>query len=200
MRVGSLSCSGRWPISNVAILLVVFELTANSKVNAAAKMYTDRIAYQVYAAVLESNKRFADARLPLIRGGTVSCPRDCLPASKYGKALLQPAIENFKKINRRHWELMRSIELSKSYKLVPEREFAHGWIKSSSVWRTRLQQEPKFAGFFELSAVGFNESKTIAVVYVASNCGALCANGDVLVLLKVDRIWKLLEVLCFWKS
>ena len=55
----------------------------------------------------------------------------------------------------------------------------------------------------ELSAVGFNVNKTVAVVYMGHYCGALCGGGGFHVLKKKDGKWVALDwkgSSCAWAS
>jgi len=51
-----------------------------------------------------------------------------------------------------------------------------------------------------LSRIGFNSSKTQALVYVANVCGGLCGTGEFYLLGKVDGKWKIQNELIVWIS
>ena len=53
-----------------------------------------------------------------------------------------------------------------------------------------LQQNPDTGGLIEVSAVGFNGDKTVAVVYMGHHCGGLCGGGAIHVLLKSLGRWQ----------
>ena len=53
-------------------------------------------------------------------------------------------------------------------------------------WETFTEKFPNARGGIELSAVGFNPERDVAVVYVSHHCGRLCGRGFVQVLRKKD--------------
>jgi hypothetical protein len=56
-------------------------------------------------------------------------------------------------------------------------------------WEGFYQRYPDSGGWIELSAVGFNVDKTVAVVYMGHHCGPLCGSGGFHVLEKKDGKW-----------
>src|SRR5262249_227524 len=67
---------------------------------------------------------------------------------------------------------------------------------TSLAWKDFYRKYPESGGWIELSAVGFNPEKTVAVVYVGHHCGNLCAGGHFQVLLKKNGKWAPIE----WKG
>jgi hypothetical protein len=63
-------------------------------------------------------------------------------------------------------------------------------------WEGFYQRYPNSGGWIELSAVGFNATKTVAVVYMGHHCGSLCGGGGFHVLEKKNGQWVPLE----WKG
>jgi hypothetical protein len=62
---------------------------------------------------------------------------------------------------------------------------------------------PYTGGWIELSAIGFNADKTVAVVYMGHLCGGLCGGGQFHVLQKKDGKWEPLKwqgKRCAWVS
>jgi hypothetical protein len=62
--------------------------------------------------------------------------------------------------------------------------------RSPSGWQGFYQRYPDSGGIVELSAVGFNADKTVAVVYAGHNCGSLCRRGGFHVLQKKAGQWE----------
>jgi hypothetical protein len=70
-------------------------------------------------------------------------------------------------------------------------------------WDEFYKQYPDSGGFVDLSAVGFNADKTVAIVSKGRWCGSLCGEGAYQVLQKIDGNWIPLKwsgELCSWVS
>jgi hypothetical protein len=96
-------------------------------------------------------------------------------------------------VNRKAWRLDSRFEISKPYELiawnvlnVPFRRAAPAY----DGWSQFDAEHPNSVGWIELSAVGFNEDETIAVVYAGHHCGGLCGGGMFRVLHKVEQKWE----------
>jgi hypothetical protein len=157
-----------------------------------AKPYQDLEAYRVYSAILPRFTGHVDsAETLLIRGQTISYSSKCLDPSPSQKNFVDSAIANYDRVNRSLWKLERHFELKKPYELVSETDFNY---------RARTAE---FPGFIELSAIGFNSSKTIAVVYIASFCREnFCRAGNLIVARKQGERWRDLHdpgLFCWWK-
>jgi hypothetical protein len=65
------------------------------------------------------------------------------------------------------------------------------FFKSTGVggWTEFTKKYSESAGWIEFSAVGFNQDKTIAVLYVAHHCGSLCGGGVVRAFQKFNGKW-----------
>ncbi len=107
------------------------------------------------------------------------------------KKVFQPATADYKRVNRFRWQLERRFELEKPYELVPEEDYENRSSKA------------EFPYFVELSAVGFNPSKTIAVVYLTEYCrGSYCLSRNLIVLRKEGERWRDLHdggLFCMWQ-
>jgi len=57
-------------------------------------------------------------------------------------------------------------------------------------WSDFEREHPDSVGWIELSAVGFNHDKTVAIVYIGHHCGRLCGGGGFRVLRKAEGKWK----------
>lgn len=51
---------------------------------------------------------------------------------------------------------------------------------------------------FELSKIAFNAPKTKAMFFGSSMCGGLCGRGELIILEKVDKDWKIIDTFRFW--
>lgn len=176
----------------------------------AIKIYADPEAYQVYAAAVRENLAYREATSTvMIREGTIAdspaLTKDCLhPGPKY-QNLVNPALADYQQLNRSRWKLARLFPIDKPYQLVSETEFAGRFWKLSSDLGEYMRQHQNNPGIVELSAIGFNPARTIAVIRMNYNCGPMCrgSSGDLLVLQKQGGQWKPLigrRLRCFWIS
>lgn len=174
-------------------------------VQVAPPPYLESEAYRVYEAILPENPAYSDAVSALIRGKTISYDPDCLQPDVRYRASVNAAIGDYKRRNRSRVGVQPLFHLRKSYEILPESEFIGTpiWLRNSSRWHQYLLGHPNFPGFIELSQVGFNQDKTMAVVYMVHNCGPMCSGGDLIVLGKEGGRWRSLDMpglRCFWKS
>jgi hypothetical protein len=137
-------------------------------------------AYQVYNVLLPDEESYELAKSMLvIQQDTVAMERpfgSCLTGEAEKK--FKDAIADFARLNRKRWMLQRKFELAKPYEVVPERTI-------------RLSSKLRSSGFIVVfSAVGFNPTKTQAVVHTESSCPGLCGTSAYHFLEKVDDKWK----------
>lgn len=162
-------------------------------------------AYQIYASILPERWpiRVAHAKKLVISAETVEPFRMCLQPEGESVALLAPVIENFVEMNKRSWLLQASLQLDQPYEFVSEKELKTIFQAGPEGWKAFYDKYPDSGGYNELSAVGFNADKTIAIVYEAHSCGGLCGAGDFYVLEKKDGNWQPLKwrgTSCSWMS
>jgi hypothetical protein len=170
------------------------------------KPYSDQEAYRVYEAVLPLDQIGQESKTLIIRAETEPYRTDCVRPDEQSKRVVASAIADYDKINKQKWILQRSFHIDKPYEVLTEKKIAglrddvagpHGG------WEGLEQHYPGAYGEIELSAVGFNPEKTIAIVYIGHYCGVLCGGGEFHVLQKEDGRWKLLKwggETCGWVS
>jgi hypothetical protein len=73
-------------------------------------------------------------------------------------------------------------------------------VKGTTGWEEFYQLYPKSQGIMSLSRIGFNPSKTQAIVYVGNECGGLCGIGDFFLLRKESGKWRIQTQLNAWIS
>ena len=157
-----------------------------------ARPYQDAEAYRVYSAILPRFlSSFDEREMLFIRRGTVWYSSKCLTPGPSVKKVFQPAMVDYKRVNRSRWQLERRFELERPYELVWEEDYENRSSKA------------EFPYFIELSAVGFNPSKTIAVVYLTEYCrGSYCLSRNLIVLRKEGERWRDLHdggLVCMWQ-
>jgi hypothetical protein len=155
--------------------------------------YDDADAYEVYSAILPSEwrQRGAKPKTLVILNDTRNY-KMCLVPEKESAELIGPAISDYVKQNEKPWLLQEQ-----KFKLVTSpKMISSGELKSlieRSKWAGFYRQYEDSDGYVELSAVGFNADKTVAVVYMGHSCGQLCGGGAFHVLQKQDGKWTPLE-------
>ena len=154
----------------------------------APREYEDPEAYVVYATILPSDWiiRDAHAKHLVILRETRPYQMCLRPEPEFVQAV-GPAINDYTRINASAWLLQEKFDTDLSYELISKEQLRSTLGKGN--WENFYAYYPDSKGFLELSAVGFNEDKTIAVVYLGHGCGLLCGGGGFHVLQKKDGKW-----------
>jgi hypothetical protein len=165
--------------------LLLYQSSAVSTDNQ-PKPYEDAEAYEVYSAILRP-WQVVKAKSLVIRSETKGY-KMCLRPDGESEKIIGQAISQYVKLNEKNWLLKRGLRIKKPYELAP-------FDKLRSALNSR--------GWIELSAVGFNADKTVAVVYMGHHCGGLCGGGGFHVLQKKGGKWAPLTwkgSSCAWES
>ncbi len=162
-------------------------------------------AYEIYSQVLPTRwpVTVAHARKLIIRAETANKFELCLKPEGESVALLQPVIANFLEVNKKRWLLEKTFTMDQSVEFVFSRELEAIFSDGVGGWEAFYKKFPDSGGFNEVSAVGFNADKTVAIVYVAHHCGGLCGGGQFYVLKKAQGRWHEFEwkgQTCTWVS
>jgi hypothetical protein len=175
----------------ISLVLVVFLQT-----QATLGDYNDAAAYEVYAAILPSEWPIREMRAKqvVIRRETKSFPM-CLKPDTEIRSKVEPAIAEYVKLNEKELLLQPQISLDRPYAFLGARKF-EALMRGAGKWDDYYRHYPDSGGLIELSGVGFNSDKTVAVVYMGHSCGPLCGGGTFHVLEKIDGKWKPIE----WKG
>jgi len=128
----------------------------------------------------------------------------CIHPDKESEDVLDPAIANYNEVNSKIWLLQPDFRIEKPYDLVSMKDIPHV-LENDTVagWRPPGEERRKYVGSLELSAVGFNPQKTVAVVYIGHQCGSLCGGGTFHLLEKKEGKWQPLKwkgSTCSWVS
>jgi hypothetical protein len=189
-----------------ALLLLIFSSLFSQSApvhpTGAPKMYEDGDAYEIYSALIPSEwpSRVAKAKSLVILAETTNYEM-CLRPDKESEAKVGPAISDFVKQNEKPRLLARKFNVGMPYQLVAAAKLKSVFDRGS--WEEFYRQYPQSGGVIEVSAVGFNADKTVAVVYTSHSCGGLCGGGDYHVLQKKDGKWVPLAwsgTVCSWVS
>jgi hypothetical protein len=182
-------------------LLLLYPLFARHRY-VTIKPYDVDEAYKVYSAILPTI-----GESPLVIGTETRTPEICLqPLDAQSERVLRPAIDNYLELNALPWQLQKHFDINRHYELLAEEElkatFRDGMNGSPSLggWKTFYERHPDSEGWIELSAVGFNADKTIAVVYMGYYCGSGCSGGEFRALEKNAGKWQLLTGRGLWNG
>jgi hypothetical protein len=165
--------------------------------------YDDAEAYEVYSAILPSEWQVRGAKSKtLVILSATKAYKMCLIPEKESEELVGPAIADYVKLNEKTWLLQeQNFKLTPPPKLISSEELKS--IFERSKWPGFYRKYEDSDGLIELSAVGFNADKTVAVVYMGHSCGTQCGGGRFHVMQKKEGKWTQLEWLgesCEWSS
>jgi hypothetical protein len=188
-------------IRSLLILALLLFQGVNSTTGKAPP-YEDQEAYEVYSAILplEWPLRDAHAKRLIIQNETKGYEM-CLRPEKEWQEKIGPAISDYVKANAKPSLLQPRIKVGAPYRLIIADEL-RSTIQTAG-WEGFYQRYPDSGGWMELSAVGFNVNKTVAVVYMGHHCGPLCGGGGFHVLEKKDGKWVAVDwkgSSCAWAS
>lgn len=188
------------------ILALTFALFAPVWVGAQSTVptYQDADAYEIYAMLLPLQwpATVAHTKKMLIRAETASYEM-CLKPEGESVAVVGPAIANFLEVNKQTWLLEKTIPMEQPYDFIFNKELDAIFANGPGGWKGFYEKYPDSGGYNEVSAVGFNKDKNVAVVYVAHSCGGLCGGGSFHLLEKKDGKWQALKwkgTECTWVS
>jgi hypothetical protein len=213
-RQGSGADTVRLKVNMKRILIMVFVLVGFALAGRGQTLpkVEDLDAYAVYAVVFspEPDEKPAKPRRIVIRAGTSDYPRmtdepdECLKPDAANEAKLRPLIDNYRDANKKASVLQRKFSFPFEYDLVPS-EVVDGFFKSKGPggWADFYKRFPNSGGYVEMSAVGFNSDKTLALLYAGHSCGGLCGGGSYHLLRKLDGKWTEINwpgTTCTWVS
>lgn len=152
--------------------------------------YGDDDAYQVYAAVLSATREMNEQKgtTLLIQQETqpLTLGSGSRPTGNYVN--IAPAFDQYREVNKKPLLLQSKFKLDRPYELKPTAAL------DKSYSRVPLH-------YLILSAVGFNESRTVAVFYVSDHCPS-CGSGQLYAAQKKNGKWEPMTWLneCGWIS
>jgi hypothetical protein len=188
-------------ITALLILPLLLYQGAGSKTDNATP-YAVQEAYDVYSAILPSEwpLRLAHAKTLIIQTETKGFEM-CLRPEKEWEEKIGPAISEYVRLNAKPSLLEQRMNIEVSYQLIKADELKS--LIQRAGWEGFYQQYKHSGGWIELSAVGFNNDKTVAVVYMGHHCGPLCGGGGFHVLERKAGKWVPLDwqgSSCAWAS
>lgn len=167
----------------------------------AQRAYEDPEAYAVYSALIRGYvaREKAEAGNLVLVAETTQYPSfsggagridSCIKAPKGEETSFAEMISSYKEANKTPVVLQQKFDIPSKYQIVPSSTIKGLFsVKGQDGWKTYQERYPNTPGYMDMSAVGFNKDKTIAVVYFARHCGWLCADGTYYVLRKLENAW-----------
>jgi len=172
MRMG-LTRYGARPASVFLLVFLLHPCTAgfgkNIAKNKASRTYDDAVGYELLSRVLENEAAVLKLDKVEILGHSAG-----QPLCKKFPEEFQSAAEDMAKKSEMRQRFQRKFSLSHPYQLM----YGRG------------------SGIFEISAAGFDVSRTHAAVHVFRSCGALCGGGSTYLFRKTERGWQLATQFC----
>ena len=183
-----------WLVLTLMFASVCSLSQSDSKQKSAIAVYDDGDAYQVYMAILPVTREMKHQGLGqlLIQQETqplvdmTDCER---PKGRF--ANLASAFDSYRAANKGSWQLVPKFDRMGPYRL------------ESEVTLRNAPKTPPPVQWITLSAVGFNESRTLAIVYVQLSCSLmLCESGSLYAAQKKNGKWEPIDWLneCGWIS
>jgi len=161
----------------------------------ATEPYDVNEAYEIYNVLLHHDQHYALAkRMVIIQEETVSGvrhegPLPCL--TNEASEEFKDAIADYEQVNTRRWVLQRKFTIEKPYELVSSDTIRILFEASKDGTIDFAKRYPDSGSYvFVMSAVGFNEDKTKAIVYSGSHCPGTCGTWSIHLMQKVDGKWK----------
>jgi hypothetical protein len=193
---------GQMPLQFILPLIASLLLYQSGAVSADSrpKPYEDAEAYEVYAVILPTDWlwQVQKAKSLVIQRET-KVYNMCLRPDAESEKIIGPAISEYVRLNEKTWLLQQRLNIEKPYQFIAFDDLK--FVSEQGGWEKFDEQYPDSGGWIELSAVGFNTDKKVAVVYMGYHCGWMCGKGKFHVLHKKDGKWAPLEwngETCLW--
>jgi hypothetical protein len=174
-----------------ALCIVGLVLLASTAVHpqSPAEAITEPEAYAVYASLMPKLKpaRASGTSRIVIQAESVTDTR-CALKGKPLENEWRVVLDDFNRENARVRKIVPNFPpMALPYRIVNSAEIQSAF--EANGWEGFHAMYPNAGGYYRVSAVGFNEAKTWAMVYVEYGCGYRCGNGQVYLLEKRDGQW-----------
>ena len=189
----------------VALTVATAALGPAGQIPASQTVIEDPEAYAIYASLVGGEVGAANGRVKqlVVQRETV-INNECTLSGAALETDWKPVVDDFKRQNAQLRFVLPDRDLRVPYLVVPRKDIMAFFAKGAGNWPEFYRRYPDSGGYIELSAVGFDASKTRAMVYVAHHCGGLCGGGSHHLLEKVNGAWREAKVpginACMWIS
>ena len=174
----------------IAVVIFLGSSLAIAQQATAPEPYDVAEAYQVYSVLLTDEESAGSGNGTfVIQQETVTKtqpPEPCLTPEAATK--FKDAVADYDRFNSKPWLLQRQFQIAKPYELRSSQSMTA--LFKQDDWDGFYKRYPKSAGYITLSAVGFNQDKTRAIVFSGAACGNLCGDWSWHILEKIDGKWK----------
>src|SRR5262245_6567375 len=155
-----------------AVMLVISIGSLSAGLVGQSETPVDPESYAVYRTLIPFHQP-GKGRI-IVRQETVA-DRRCFPKGRPLVEEWKPVVDDFAEQNSRPRTLQAGFDIGRDYMLVSSKDIEAEFIGAKpGDWSTFYAHYPNSGGFLELSAVGFDSTKTHAIVYGAHHCGGLC--------------------------
>ena len=181
------------------IIFVTLRPTASGR---APNTYLDIDAFNVYSALIPSP---IGGKLVLVVSTTMKPDRCSLDDTSMPDADFREAVQDFQRTNKQEWNLAEEFaSTSVKANLIDSKEWKSYFRKGiDKGWKKFYKAHPKAAGTVAFSAVGFNNKRTVAVVYREVVSCSECGVGSLHFLKKEATGWTEIKpgyATCGWIS
>lgn len=184
------------------VVVVCLGIGVRGQIKASAELRTDAEAYSVYSAVFRAlSDAHKDSKRLIIIAESSVFPSSTVPGSDKVRVCMTPApgdeaernpvIEAYQTANKGVGLLEARLDIALPYEIVP-RSLVSSIIRGRDLddgWKTFYAKYPDSGGYFEVSRIGFNADRTLALVYAGNYCGSLCGRGSYYFYGKVNGKW-----------
>jgi hypothetical protein len=187
----------------LALLLAVSPLgVAQTEASTPEPVYDNAEAYKVYDGLFRymgENQHLHGDKLAIL-ASTIRV--EDMPLGVCGAKLADLPTEPFsdlKEQNTHTWRLQPRIPVGRNYELIQpfdSRVELEGVVSNVSPEDEARAPKPEFQGDWQLSAVGFNKVRNLAVVLTFYTCGISCGFGGPFVLSKHGEAWQVDQWVC----
>jgi len=189
----------------VALAVSSAAVVPAGQISASQTVIEDPEAYAVYASLVASGVPVTSGKVKqlAIQRETVT-NNECTLSGAALETDWKPVVDDFKRQNAHVRFVMPDRDLRVPYVVVPRKDIMAFFTKGGGNWPEFHRRYPDSGGYIEVSAVGFDPSKTRAMVYVAHHCGGLCGGGSHHLMERIDGGWRDANVpgisACMWIS
>ena len=182
-----------------SLLLLALAGCATAPRSAAPAAATDEAA--VYAAVID---HLVPASRTAIVIDSTAVPRGPV-AGDVGQRANPELASSFAEANRAARLLPRTIPSARTVRFTRRGELpffaptAPGEDLEAR-WRQFNQRFPGAGGFYEFSAIGFDATRSTALLYTSHSCGSLCGSGNLVTLRRTGGRWQVADAAMLWVS
>lgn len=199
----------RWPPGHKpqSVVLTVCETFPPSQRSAesvaaasAGQVLTDPDTYAVYAAALSvGSEQYSKGLLVLRRDTAPRVDWDCISGPRFGlPSGWQEVVDDYARQNRTSWQLLESITFPERHVVVSPAELpgVRGGAVGDDVdaWQSFREKHSGARGYFALSAVGFDATKTRAMLFIVYADGPQSGTGYYTVFERGELGWQRLNV------